>query len=346
MAHVAQWKKNQVDEMVQLMTEKPVIGIVNIKGLAGPQLQKMRTSLRNKAILKISKINLIAHAIENSASTKSGLKDLNESLEGQIGLIATDMNPFKLFKVLEEAKTKAPVKGGEVLDEDVDIQAGETAFKPGPIVGELQRVGIPAAIEQGKVIIKADKTLVKAGEPVQRDVAQMLTRLEIYPLTVGLDLQAVFEDGLIFKKTDLAIDQEQYLNNLSLGSTYAFNLAFNINYINSITILPLLQTASANAMNLAYNANIITPQSIEFMLQKAQTHMISLASQISPEALDEELNKTISGAAVQVQTEASESDTDSGAEKEQDKSEGKKEEESEEEVSEEEAAAGLGALFD
>jgi large subunit ribosomal protein L10 len=357
MAHVARWKENQVSEMVQLMSDNPVIGIVNISGLAGPQMQKMRMSLRNKATLKISKINLITHAIGQIENNKTGVAELKEALDGQVALITTDMNPFKLFKVLEEAKTKAPVKGGETLDEDVDIKAGETSFKPGPIVGELQRVGIPAAIEQGKVVIKKDKTLVKAGEPVSRDVAQMLTRLEIYPLTVGLDLRAVFEDGVVFKQEDLAIDQQQYLDNLSLASTNALNLAFNINYVNPVTVIPLIQIAHGKAMNLMFNADIITPESIEFMLQKASGQMLSLASNVGDDALDDELKDKLGSVSAQAETKqvSTKEDTDKkkeskkGAKKESKKeAKGEKVEEAEEaeEVSEEEAAAGLGALFD
>ena len=58
------------------------------------------------------------------------------------------------------------------------IKQGDTSFKPGPIVGELQKVGIPAAIESGKVVIKSDKLLVKEGETISAEVAQMLTKLE------------------------------------------------------------------------------------------------------------------------------------------------------------------------
>jgi large subunit ribosomal protein L10 len=348
MAHVARWKENQVSEMVQLMSDNPVIGIVNISGLAGPQMQKMRSSLRNKATLKISKINLITHAISQIEDNKKGVSELKNALDGQVALITTDMNPFKLFKVLEQAKTKAPVKGGETLDEDVDIKAGETSFKPGPIVGELQRVGIPAAIEQGKVVIKKDKTLVKAGEPVARDVAQMLTRLEIYPLTVGLDLRAVFEDGVVFKQDDLAIDQQQYLDNLSLASNYAFNLAFNINYVNPVTVIPLIQIAHGKAMNLIFNADIITPESIEFMLQKASGQMLSLASNVGESALDDELKDKLGSVSAQAEPEQVSAKEDTDKKKGSKEKKEKKEEEAEEveEVSEEEAAAGLGALFD
>jgi large subunit ribosomal protein L10 len=352
MAHVSPWKEAQVQEIKKLMSDKPVIGLVDIKGIPGPQIQKMRLNLRDRAILRISKIRLLSIALSEMEGKKQGIKNLTESLDGQVALIATNMNPFKLFKVLEESKTKAPAKGGELCSEDIDIKAGETAFKPGPIVGELQRVGIPAAIEQGKVVIKTDKKLVKAGETISRDMAQMLTRLEIFPLTVGLDLKAVFEDGEIFRKTDLDINTQEFVDNLSLGANFAYNLAFNSGYITPFTIIPLLQGASNNAMNLVYNANIITPASVEYMLQKAQTNMFNIASSLRQEALDDELKKKLGSVSkVEAKKPAKAKDKKETAEKKEEKDDKKKKSEAtpkkeeEEEVSEEEAASGLSQLF-
>lgn len=346
MVHIAPWKETEIKNLKQIITEKPVIGLVNIKGIPGPQMQKMRKNLRNRAVFKVSKLKLLLIALEEMESEKEGIIELVQSLDGQMGIIGTEMNPFKLFQVLEASKTSAPVKGGESAPDDIDIKAGETQFKPGPIVGELQRVGIPAAIEQGKVIIKADKTVVKAGETISPDLAKMLTRLEIYPLTVGLDLSVAFENGTIFQKEDLDIDIEQFISNLSMGASAAFNLAFNINYVNSATILPLLQTAHTQALNLMLNSNIISPSSIDFLLSKSAGQMLSLASQISPDALDDELRERVSGASISAPTPEPESkDKESKDDSKPDKTKPKKDNE-EKEVSEEEAAAGLGALFD
>ena len=351
MAHVAPWKEAEVIELERIISEKPVIGLVNVKGIPGPQIQKMRQGLYDKAILRISKIKLLMIALEEMENKKDGIIDLIHSLEGQVAIIATDMNPFKLFQALEQSKTPAPVKGGETAPDDIEIKAGETSFKPGPIVGELQRVGIPAAIEQGKVIIKADKVVVKEGETISTELAQMLTRLQIYPLTVGLDLQAVYENGVIYEKKDLDIDPQKFIDQLTTGASAGFNLAMNINYINSLTILPLLQTASGQAMNLMYNANIITPDTINFMLSKGSSHMLNIAASVSSEALDDELKAQVGSASASAASKAETKKTDDkdketeDPKKDKDKDKESKKKPEKEEVSEEEAAAGLGALF-
>ena len=350
MAHVAQWKGTEVDDLVKIMSNNPVLGLVNVKGIPGPQLQKMRQSLYDKAVFKISKIKLLSLAIKELEPKIKGIKELKKALGGQVGLIATDMNPFKLFRVLEESKTPAPVKGGEIAPDDIEIKEGETSFKPGPIVGELQRVGIPAAIEEGKVVIKSDKTLIRAGETISQELAQMLTRLQIYPLLVGLDLQAVLENGIVFQKSDLDIDPKQFIEKLSLGANYGFNLAFNINYPTHSTILPMLQTAHGRAINLVFNAGIITPESINFMMNKGFNQMLSLASNLKPEALDDELKEKIGSGAPSPSSTPAEEPAEQPSEATEDKAKEDKKKpkkkEAEKEVSEEEAASGLSQLFD
>ena len=217
----------------------------------------------------------------------------------------------------------------------VEIKAGDTPFKPGPIVGDFQKAGIPAAIEQGKVVIKKTKVLVKEGEPIPAEVAMMLTKLEIFPLTVGMDLGAAYENGTIFKKDVLAIDEEAFMGNLNYVITSSFNLAAFISYTTPLTIRPLLSKAQMDVMNLALNAGVVNKETIKPLLAIARGKMVALASQI-PDGLDDELKAMISAAPAPSAPATEEGKPDDDK---------KPEEDEEEEVSEEEAAAGLGALF-
>jgi large subunit ribosomal protein L10 len=140
------------------------------------------------------------------------------------------------------------------------VRAGDTPFKPGPIVGDLQKAGIPAAIEGGKVVIKKDKVLVQEGDKISKDIANAITRLEIYPLTVGLDLKGAYEDGLFYERSSLAIDDEEYMNNIQEAARRSLNLAVFIEYPNAITIPILISKASSEALNLAINSGFPTKE--------------------------------------------------------------------------------------
>ena len=146
MNHVADWKKEKVAELEDLSNSHEIVGIVNLADIPAPQLQTMRKSLGDKAVLKMSRKNFIKIALENS---DKDLEDLADYLEGQPAMVFTEMNPFKLFKILEDSKTEAPAKAGSIAPADIVVPAGDTSFPPGPILGELQQAGIPAKIDKG-----------------------------------------------------------------------------------------------------------------------------------------------------------------------------------------------------
>ena len=68
------------------------------------------------------------------------------------------------------------------------IEAGETSFSTGTMVGKLQAAGIPAAIKGGKVI-NQKVTLAKEGEVVAARPRNLRRTMEIFPRNVGLELR-------------------------------------------------------------------------------------------------------------------------------------------------------------
>ena len=66
MNHVADWKKEKVAELEDLSNSHEIVGIVNLADIPAPQLQTMRKSLGDKAVLKMSRKNFIKIALENS----------------------------------------------------------------------------------------------------------------------------------------------------------------------------------------------------------------------------------------------------------------------------------------
>jgi large subunit ribosomal protein L10 len=287
----------------------------------------MRKRLLGRAALKVSKNNLLRIALKEAASRKKGLDGLIDVIQDQTAVVTAEINPFRLYKEMEATKTKAPARGGERAPEDLWVREGDTPFKPGPIVGELQKAGVPAAIERGKVVIKKDKLLVKAGDKIPRDVAQVLTRLEIYPLTVGLDLRGAYEGGTVFRRDVLSVDETKVRADLSLAGRQAMNLAVFVGYPSKQTIKPLLSTAFRRALAVALEAGFPTRESVKFLLAKAQAQAIALASR-APGAVDDETRKKLGGGPPAKPAKEAE-----------------KAEKKEETSSEEEAAAGLGSLF-
>ena len=319
MAHVAEWKKEEVNELKSLIDKYDVIGIVDLLNIPAKQLQEMRKSLHNKAVIRMSKKNLIDLALEDCNASKNNIVDLSEHMEGQVAVIATEMNPFKLYKILEDSKTSAPAKPG---------------FEPGPFLGELQQVGIPAKIDKGKIVVSKETVLVEAGEEVSAAVASTLSRMDINPMEVGIDLRAVYEEEAIYTSEVLAIDEEQTLADVQNAFRNAFNLSVNAAIPTEETISTIITLAYTRAINVGVDAAIMTSETSEPIIGLAQAKMLALASEVSGTegALDDELAEKLSNVAVAAAPVVEETVEE-------------EEEEEEEEDAEEEAAAGLGALF-
>jgi len=294
MAHVAQWKFAEVESLTKLLTESKVVGIAEIGGIPAPQMQQMRSGLREHATIRSAKNNLLLLALDEAEKKTPGIAQLKEHITGQAAIIATDMNPFKLFSQIKGTRTMAPAKGGETAAHDIIVKAGDTPFKPGPVVGELQKVGIPAAIQEGKVVVKNNKVIVPKGEKISVDVAQMLTRLEIYPIEIGITLHSAFEEGNVLLPEVLDIDLDSFVTQVHQASSNAFGLALETGWVTPLTIQPLVQKAFRETFAVALETGILTKETAPHLLAKAYRSMVSVASSCSSDALSEDLKKQIS----------------------------------------------------
>ncbi len=298
-----EWKKKQVEGIKDLMSSPKTIGIAKIRGLGAKQLQQIRKEFRGKARLRVSRNSLISISLG-----ESGMNDMVDFVDDQIALIFTDLDAFELYKVMEEGKIPAPIKAGAVAPHDIVIEEGPTSLKPGPIVGELQNLDIAAGIAGGRVVIKQRKVAVGEGEIVSPDLAEMLARLEIYPVNEGLDLCAVYnsEGEVLFTPDVLHIDLSEYFLDVKEGVKAALSLAthikydyptcytigdllseasvksealaLNIAYPTSVTIKPLIQHAYSDARNLSINACIYESDTMVYLLAKACSQAQGLAA--------------------------------------------------------------------
>ena len=73
MAHVAEWKKEEVIELKGIIDKYDVIGVVDLMNIPAKQLQEMRKSLKGKAVIRMSKKNLIDLAFEDCNADKTNL---------------------------------------------------------------------------------------------------------------------------------------------------------------------------------------------------------------------------------------------------------------------------------
>jgi large subunit ribosomal protein L10 len=341
---VPQWKQEEVDELVELLEQYNSVGVVNVTGIPSKQLQDMRRGLHGKAVLRMSRNTLLVRALEE---VDDGLEDLTQYISGEVGLVATNENPFGLYKDLEASKTPAPINAGEVAPNDIVIPEGDTGIDPGPFVGELQTIGANARIQEGSIQVLEDSVVTEEGETVSTDVANVLAELGIEPKEVGLDLRGVFSEGVLFTPDELAIDVEEYRSDIQSAVASARNLSVNAEYPNEISTPALIRQARGEAKSLGLQASIESPDLAESLVSKADAQVQALAAQIDDEeALPDELDGIEAPGAAAVE-EATEEDTEDAADEQSDE---EPETEADAEDSDDDddgdsGAEGLGEMF-
>lgn len=272
---VSEQKKQQVHELVGLIKEHPIIGIVNLENLPASQLQKMRSMLKMHDVkIVTSRKRLLKLAL--TESKKENISLLIEKVKGMPALIFTKSNPFLLYSLIQKNKSEAPAKAGQKSPKDIVVRAGPTSFAPGPIISELAAVGIKTKVDKGKLAIVDDVTVAKEGSEISSKLAEALKRLDIKPMEIGLDLVAVWENGLVFDKKQLHIDEAEYAQNVTQAAQWAINLAVEAAYLTAGIVDMLLQKAFREAKVLAVEQGILSAETLNEILARTEQQALSL----------------------------------------------------------------------
>ncbi len=275
---MASEKKIQEVKLVkEQLREYPVVGILDMFKLPARQLHLIRNKLRGEAVIRMVKKRLITRALKDS---RPGLDKLRDYIQGEPALILSRTNPFKLARIIAESKSPSPAKPGDIATKDIEIKAGPTSLPPGPVIGELQKVKIPCAVEGDKISITKDTVLVKDGDVITKDIAGVLSKLRIEPMEVSLNLLAAWEEEVIYGKDILFIPREEYIGRLKSAASGAFNLSVNINYITGDNVGFLLSKAHSEARALARSAGVVTPDTIGLLMAGAQAEAQALEKKI------------------------------------------------------------------
>jgi large subunit ribosomal protein L10 len=273
---VLEEKSGEVEAIKELLKSYKSIGIASLHKVRAAQLQELKKTLAGKVYMRVLKNTLIKLAIVDMA--KDDLKKLADHLEGSNLFIFTDLNPFKLVLLLERGKVKTTAKSGDIAAMDVVIPAGNSGQPPGPIISQLNSVGLPTRIESGSVWVSKDTLVVRKGEVINERLAAVLSKLGIKAVEAGLSMRAVLDEGLIISEGMLKIDVEGTRKSVEQSRGEAFALSLSIAYPTSENIVALLQTAYQKAFALSLSAAVPTKETMADLIRKANMEMRGLNS--------------------------------------------------------------------
>lgn len=282
---VLEEKSAEVEAIKDLLQEYKFIGVASLQKVRATQLQELKKNLAGKVYMRVLKGTLMKLAINELG--KEELQKLEAYLAGSNILLFTNLNPFKLALLLERGKVKTTAKSGDIAAMDVVIPAGNTGQPPGPIISQLNAVGLPTRIESGSVWVSRDTLVVRKGEAINERLAGVLSKLGVKAVEAGLSMQAVLDEGIVIVGDKLKVDIDGTRKSLEQSTAEAFALSLAIVYPTSENIVRLLQVAHQKAFALSLGAAVPTKETIGDLIRKAQTEVLSLNSaveKVTPQA--------------------------------------------------------------
>ena len=321
---------------MELLKSGDTIAVIDIHGVPAGAMLGMRASLRTDMNIQVAKKRLMTIAWERAGFKDSNLDELFQGAIQPALVSSSSLNSFEMFTELKKTEAGRAAKEGDVAPHQIVVEKMDTGMPPGPIVGELNSVGIPAKIMGGSVQIQKRTVVLEEGEVFEGDMGMMLSKIGINPIVTGLRLCGTLEGGTLFAPSTLDIDYEQFETDLISYAAGAFNLACNITWFTSQTMPTILAKASREAMAVALEAAIATADTMPHLVGRAHSGALAVAGLLDSDALDEELANMLGAAASAAAATASSSDSTS---------EVSTEAEEEEEEEEEESFGGLGDLF-
>jgi len=202
----------------------------------------------------------------------TGKKDIQKLSEFEVKeptLILSNIDAFKLFKTLKKSKSPGYAKPNDIATHEIMVSAGPTSLMAGPAIGEFQRAKIPAMVKEGKIHVRQDTVVVKKGNVISNQLANILKKLDIQPMEIGINVLSVWENGIIYNREILDVDEEVFMQELSKAQIYALNLSVNIHYPNKGSIKFLILNGYRHGKNLGINAGILDKGVVKDLMSKA-----------------------------------------------------------------------------
>ena len=259
-SHTKKWKHEKKDEIQKLVKEFPVVAVATLDGLPANILSVLRKKLIVDGKVIVAKTRVIQIAFKDSGIDT---KKLDPFINKSVCVIFTKKNPFELWGFVKKNKGSAAAFEGDIADNDILVQAGDTGLPPGPALSTLKAAGLKVKVAGPTISIDADKIVAKKGEVIKKEVADVLGKLNIKPMKVGMKIIGVLDrkDNAFYVASALDVDEEELFNKFVLAYQQALNLSVNGEIYNSASTEIIIMKAAMEAKGLkaAVDAASATP---------------------------------------------------------------------------------------
>ena len=259
-SHTKKWKAAKREQVTKLVKQYPVVAVATLENLPANIVSILRKRLAGEGTIVVAKTRVIQKAFKESGVDTA---KLDPYINKSVAVIFTKKNPFELWGFVKKNKGSAAAKEGDIADSDILVQAGDTGLPPGPALSTLKAAGLKVKVAGPTISIDADKVVAKKGEAIKKEVADVLGKLNIKPMKIGMKLIGVLDknENEFYAAASLDVDEEELFDKFVLAYQSALNLAVNAEYYcdKSTEIILMKAVREANAVKAAVDAAAPAP---------------------------------------------------------------------------------------
>jgi large subunit ribosomal protein LP0 len=228
--------------------------ICTIDNVGSHQMQKVRLTLRGKAVMLMGKNTICRKAIREHAEANPALEALLPYVRGNVGFVFTNDDLRKIRETILENKVPAAAKTGGMAPIDVFVPPGPTGLDPGQ-TAFFQALNISTKIARGSIEIINEVHLIKEGEKVTASHVALLTKLDIKPFFYGIKVTHVYESGSMYEASVLDMSKADLFGKFFAGVRKVAALSLAIGYPTVASVPHMLGGAFRKLVYLGAAAN-------------------------------------------------------------------------------------------
>jgi large subunit ribosomal protein LP0 len=254
-------RKSAFFSRLQEYLEKyPKAFIVQCDNVGSSQMQRIRKSLRGKAVVLMGKNTMMRKAIRMILEANPKLEKLLGHIYGNIGFIFTDGDLVEVRKIVNDNRVGAPAKAGAIAPCDVIVPAGPTGMEPSQ-TSFLQALNIASKISKGQIEILSDVPLLKKGDKVGPSEATLLAKLSIRPFSYGLETRVIYDNGSIYDAAVLDVTFEDIVRKFAGAATNIAAISLEIGYPTYVSVPHSLVNAFKKVLAVSVETDITIKES-------------------------------------------------------------------------------------
>uniref|UniRef100_A0A3B5KFJ9 60S acidic ribosomal protein P0 n=1 Tax=Takifugu rubripes TaxID=31033 RepID=A0A3B5KFJ9_TAKRU len=189
----ATWKSNYFLKIIKLLDDYPKCFIVGADNVGSKQMQTIRLSLRDKAVVLMGKNTMMRKAIRGHLENNPALEKLLPHIKGNVGFVFTKEDLAEVRDLLLANKVPAAARAGAIAPCDVTVPGQNTGLGPEK-TSFFQALGITTKISRGTIEILSDVGLIKLGDKQVYDNGSVYSP-EVLDITEA-SLHARFLEGV------------------------------------------------------------------------------------------------------------------------------------------------------